>query len=298
MTHHLQDEPTPGTKGWRPRMVALDIDGTLVDMQGRISPAVDAAARRIVEAGAHVVLATGRGLTATRPVAEHFDLPKPYLVCSNGAVVVRLHPEAGGPPPAERDAEGIDNRGIEVIDLVTFDPAPVLRMLLARLPDALVAVEELGVGYRVNAPFPPGELTGRISVEPLEDLVNDPATRVILREPSIEAEQFLDVIDRVGLHGVSYYIGYTAWLDLAPDGVSKATGLAKVAERLGVRREDVLAIGDGDNDLEMLSWAGRGVAMGNAASEVKEAADDVTARVEEDGVALELSRWFDEVERL
>jgi hydroxymethylpyrimidine pyrophosphatase-like HAD family hydrolase len=277
-------------------MVALDIDGTLVDMQGHISPAVERATRRVVEAGAHVVLATGRGLTATRPIAEQFDLPKPYLVCSNGAVVVRLHPEAGGPTPEEPSAEGV-NRGVEVIDLVTFDPAPVLRMLLARLPQALVAVEELGVGYRVNAPFPPGELTGRISVEPLEDLVNDPATRVILREPSIEAEQFLDVIDRVGLHGVSYYIGYTAWLDLAPEGVSKATGLAKVAERLGIRPEDVLAIGDGSNDVEMLSWAGRGVAMGNAASEVKEVADDVTASVDEDGAALELSRWFDDAER-
>src|SRR5690606_16658695 len=188
----------------------------------------------------------------------------------------------------------VDDRGVEVIDLVTFDPAPVLRMLLARLPEALVAVEELGVGYRVNAPFPPGELTGQISIEPLENLVNEPATRVILREPSIEAEHLLDVIDRVGLHGVSYYIGYTAWLDLAPEGVSKATGLAKVAERLGIRREDVLAIGDGSNDLEMLSWAGRGVAMGNAAGEVKEVADDVTASVDDDGGALDLSRWFDD----
>ncbi|WP_115850065.1 HAD family hydrolase [Thermasporomyces composti] len=278
-------------------MVALDIDGTLIDLQGRISPAVERAARRVVESGAHVVLATGRGLTATRPVAEQFDLPKPYLVCSNGAVVVRLHPEAGSLASEGRSDGPVDDRGVEVIDLVTFDPAPVLRMLLARLPEALVAVEELGVGYRVNAPFPPGELTGRISIEPLENLVNDPATRVILREPSIEAEHFLDVIDRVGLHGVSYYIGYTAWLDLAPEGVSKATGLAKVAERLGIRREDVLAIGDGSNDLEMLSWAGRGVAMGNAASEVKDVADDVTASVDDDGVALELSRWFDDVDR-
>ena len=68
-----------------------------------------------------------------------------------------------------------------MVDMVTFDAGPVLRMLLARLPDALVAVEELGVGYRVNAPFPPGELTGEISVEPLERLIADPVTRVILR---------------------------------------------------------------------------------------------------------------------
>ena len=311
--------------GWRPKMVALDIDGTLVDVEQQMSDVVDAAVRKAVASGVHVVLSTGRGLTSARPLAEHFELFAPYLVCSNGAVTVRLHLDgmsagsrapgssSGGaaripsesPDPnritnrsAGNTSDGravgvVDENGVEMIDIVTFDPGPVLRMLLDRLPDALVAVEELGVGYRGNAPFPPGELTGEISIEPLERLIADPVTRVIVREPSIEVEHFLDVVDRVGLHGVSYYIGYTAWLDLAPEGVSKATGLAKVAERLGVAREDVLAIGDGNNDVEMLRWAGRGVAMANGAPEALEAADAVTASIEEDGVAVELSRWFD-----
>jgi hydroxymethylpyrimidine pyrophosphatase-like HAD family hydrolase len=260
---------------WRPRLVALDIDGTLVDPDNNFSPAVEAAVHAVLDAGAHVVLSTGRGLTATRPLAERFALPKPYLVCSNGAVTVRLHPEP------------------ELLDIVRFDPGPVLQLLLERMPDVLVAVEELGVGYRVNKPFPPGELTGQLVVEPLEKLVADPATRVILREPSNEAERFLDVIDRVGLHGVSYYIGYTAWLDIAPDGVSKATALEKIARRLDVDRADVLAIGDGANDVEMLAWAGRGVAMGNATPAVQEVADAVTKSRADDGVAVELARWFE-----
>ena len=260
---------------WRPRLVALDIDGTLVDPDNNFSPAVEAAVHAVLDAGTHVVLSTGRGLTATRPLAERLALPKPYLVCSNGAVTVRLHPEP------------------ELLDIVRFDPGPVLHLLLERMPDVLVAVEELGVGYRVNKPFPPGELTGQLVVEPLEKLVADPATRVILREPSNEAERFLDVIDRVGLHGVSYYIGYTAWLDIAPDGVSKATALEKITNRLGVDRADVLAIGDGANDVEMLAWAGRGVAMGNATPAVQEVADAVTKSRADDGVALELARWFD-----
>jgi hydroxymethylpyrimidine pyrophosphatase-like HAD family hydrolase len=261
--------------GWRPRLVALDIDGTLVDPDNNYSPAVESAVHAVLAAGAHVVLSTGRGLTATRPLAERLGLPKPYLVCSNGAVSVRLHPEP------------------ELLDVVRFDPAPVLRLLLERMPDVLVAVEELGVGYRVNKPFPPGELTGQILVEPLKLLVSEPATRVILREPAGDADRFLETIDRVGLHGVSYYIGYTAWLDIAPDGVSKATALEKVARRLGVAQADVLAIGDGQNDLEMLAWAGRGVAMGNAQPNVQETADAVTKSRADDGVAVELARWFD-----
>jgi hydroxymethylpyrimidine pyrophosphatase-like HAD family hydrolase len=301
VTARLTSESGPSAGKWRPRLVALDIDGTLVDVENQITPAVDAAVRLTAEAGAYVVLSTGRGLTATKPLALHFDLPLPYLVCSNGAVTVRLHPEgAPGPDgdahPIERGNPGlVAGPDVELVDIVTFDAGPVLRMLLAHLPDVLVAVEELGVGYRVSAPFPPGELTGELSVEPLERLIADPVTRVILREPSIEAEHFLSVVERVGVHGVSYYIGFTAWLDLAPEGVSKATGLAKVAERLGVRREDVLAIGDGTNDVEMLRWAGRGVAMGNAADEAVDAADHVTAPLEEDGVAVELSRWFADV---
>ncbi len=274
-------EPLPGR--WRPKLVALDIDGTLLDIENQISPAVHEAVR-LVAGSAHVVLSTGRGLTGTRPVAEQLGLTTPYLVCSNGAVTVRLHGE-----------NGRADRHVEMVDMVTFDAGPVLRLVLARLPDALVAVEELGVGYRVNAPFPPGELVGEISVEPLERLIADPVTRVILRQPSAEVEDFLDVVEEIGLHEVSYYIGYTAWLDIAPEGVSKATGLAKVAERLGVPREDILAIGDGNNDAEMLAWVGRGVAMGNAVPEVKQLADAVTATFDDDGVAVELSQWFDEV---
>lgn len=266
---------------WRPRLLALDIDGTLYNESYDISPRVEAAVRKVADQGVHIVLSTGRGLVGTRPLAERLALPDPYLVCSNGAVTVRLHSDA---EPDQR---------VEFIDVVTFDPEPVLQLLLQRLPDVLVAVEEIGVGYRVTAPFPPNELSGDYRVEPIETLMASPVTRVILRQPSSEAEEFLDVIDRVGLQDVAYYIGYTAWLDLAPKGVSKAHGLAKVADLLGVTHEDVLAIGDGNNDVEMLSWAGRGVAMGNATAEVQDSANDVTETIDEDGVALELSRWFD-----
>jgi len=117
-------------------------------------------------------------------------------------------------------------------------------------------------------------------------------TRVIIRDPESSVEEFMELAGSLGLHGTNYFVGYTAWLDLAPEGVSKASGLAQVADRLGVDVADVLAIGDGRNDLEMLAWAGRGVAMGQAPDEVKAVADDVTETLENDGVALELEQWF------
>src|SRR5699024_6318100 len=150
------------------------------------------------------------------------------------------------------------------------------------------AVEEIGIGYRINKPFPDGEINGKMIQQSVDELVADPVTRVIIRGPGSSAEDFAEMAKRVGLSGTNYFVGYTAWLDLAPEGVSKASGLEVVCDRLGVAREEVLAIGDGFNDLEMLRWAGRGVAMGQAPVEVQDAADDVTETVERDGVALEI----------
>ena len=275
------------TEGWQPKLVALDIDGTLfaaghgvasntVDEQ--ITPGVRAAVDRAIEAGAHVVLATGRSTFGITRVLDLLELPRSpgdtvLSVASNGSVTFSYPP-------------------VEVLSTVTFDASEVVRELLEHVPHALVAVEELGVGYRVNRHFPNGEITGEMIMQSVDELVAEPVTRVIIRDPDATAEEFIALAEQVGLHGINYYIGWTAWLDLAPQGVTKATGLQSIAEELGIGAEDVLAIGDGRNDVEMLQWAGRGVAMGQAPLEVQEAADDVTATVHDDGVAVELDRWF------
>jgi Cof subfamily protein (haloacid dehalogenase superfamily) len=269
--------------GWRPHAVALDIDGTLLHaphgsgvVDETVSPRVRAVVDRVVEQGVAVVLATGRSTFGITPVLEALGLDRVrgvLAVASNGSVTFSYPP-------------------VEVLDTVTFDASDVVRMLLEHVPQALVAVEEIGVGYRVNRHFPDGEITGEMTLQSVEELVAHPVTRVIIRDPDSSEQDFLDLADKVGLHGINYFIGWTAWLDLAPAGVSKASGLESVCRRLGVPGDQVLALGDGRNDLEMLRWAGRGVAMGQAPDEVKDAADDVTAAVEDDGAALELERWF------
>lgn len=254
-------------------MVALDLDGTVVAPDETIPDRVHRAVRAVVDAGVPVVLSTGRSVHATRPVAEALGLTEGWLVCSNGAVTATIDPPV-------------------VTDTVTFDARDAVRLLQEHLPGALIAVEELGIGYRVSAPFPPGELTGEQVVLDVDDLVAEPVTRVILRDPGKEPEHFLDVVGRLGLHDVSYAVGWSAWLDLAPQGVTKAAALDTVCERLGVEPAGVLAVGDGRNDLEMVRWAGLGVAMGHAPAELQDVADWVAPTFEQDGLAVVLERWF------
>jgi Cof subfamily protein (haloacid dehalogenase superfamily) len=277
-------EPVEPVDTFTPRLVALDIDGTLFAnvpstgvVEETMRPAVVEAVHRAYDAGAHVVLATGRSTSGITPVWDMIGLPpdgsQVLSVASNGSVTFSYPP-------------------LEVRATETFDASEIVAMLMQHVPNAAVAVEEVGVGYRINRPFPEGEITGTMTLQTVEELVAQPVTRVIIRDPHSSEEEFLALAEKLGLHGTNYFIGWTAWLDIAPEGVSKASALAAVAGRLGVDQADVLAIGDGRNDIEMLRWAGRGVAMGQAPLEVQEAADDVTETAENAGVAVELARWF------
>jgi HAD superfamily hydrolase (TIGR01484 family) len=273
--------------GWQPKLVALDIDGTIFSaghgvasntVEETVSPALKAAIDRAVEAGAHIVPATGRSTFGITRVLEMLELPRTpgdrvLAVASNGSVTFAYPP-------------------VEVLSTVTFDASEVVRQLVEHVPHALVAVEEIGVGFRVNRHFPEGEITGEMVLQSVDELIAEPVTRVVIRDPDATAEEFIELAERLGLHGINYYIGWTAWLDLAPAGVSKASGLQSICAELGVDASDVLAIGDGRNDVEMLQWAGRGVAMGQAPLVVQEAADFVTDTVQDDGAARELDRWF------
>jgi len=277
------EEQAPASLSKPPRLVALDIDGTLlkwVEGSGttheEIAPRVHAAVRRAAAAGAHVVLSSGRSPHGMTRIADLLDLGNAepaWIVASNGAVVFRYPP-------------------LEVVHEETFDARAAVAAVLAEHPEALVAVEERGVGYRVNRHFPDGELSGDMIITHVDDIVAGPVSRVIIRDPSATADDFIALASTLGLHGTDYVVGWTAWMDLSPVGVSKASGLAYVAEELDVAAEDTLAIGDGRNDLEMLAWAGRGVAMGQAVQEVLDAADAVTGTVNDDGAAEELERWF------
>jgi len=258
---------------WFPKLVALDVDGTIVNGENLVTGAVGSAIEAIRDRGAEVVIATGRSAPGVYDVLDKLRIDDGIAVSSNGAVVFDVDP-------------------FEVRHCVTFDAREAVDRILTKMPDAIVAVEDVGVGFRASRPFPMGEVSGSVTLDQLENLIREPVSRVVIRSMGHEPEEFHALVADLGLEDTNYFIGYSSWLDLAPVGVSKASGLQFVCAARGIDSADVLAVGDGHNDIEMLRWAGRGVAMGQAAEHVLEAADHVTAGVHEDGLALELARYL------
>jgi len=260
-------------------LIGLDIDGTLVHDDGYLSPEVVREVQRVKNLGHEVIIATGRAAANAVPVVRDLGIEHGFVVSSNGAVTVELDQE--------------HPKGFKMVDVVTFDPAEVLAELIENLPDAHFAVEDVDGSYRFHRPFPTYALGDQNFETPLEELMHHPVSRVVVLSPEHDVDEFLGLISKIGLASVSYAIGYTAWLDISPNGVTKASALEKQRQRLGIANEQVLVMGDGRNDIEMFQWAKKGggfaFAMGQAPEEVQLAATDVTSSVTDDGVARVLA---------
>ncbi|WP_129783340.1 HAD family hydrolase [Promicromonospora panici] len=250
-------------------LVALDIDGTLLGA-GVTVPAVTAdAVRDVRSSGHHVVLASGRSLVGVLPVARQLGVDQGWVVASNGAVVACVgHAFAGG---------------YRLEKVHSFDVGPVIRLARAALPDVQVGVEEIGWGYLVDRPFEPGLVNGQQRQVPDTELWAEPAPRVILRGDGVG-----ELLEPLRGLGVTPTPAGPDWVDVTPKRLSKATALERIRERIGVSQRSTLAVGDGVNDLEMITWAARGVAMGHAPAAVIDAADEVTGTIEEHGVVAVL----------
>ncbi|WP_026553187.1 Cof-type HAD-IIB family hydrolase [Arthrobacter sp. H20] len=253
------------------KLIALDVDGTLVDHDGNMTDEVMKAARAVVDAGHEVIIATGRSLGAALPIVEKIGLTRGYSVCSNGGVTLRIDPTLP--------------QGFEIIDRVTFDPRPALVALRERLPTAKYALEDDEGNFLATERFQDASFGSQTRTVEFEEMLDAAAVRVVVFSTDSTTEQFGEAVEAIGLHGVTYSVGWTAWLDIAAAGVTKASALELLRRRLDIDHAHTVAVGDGRNDIEMLAWAARGVAMGQSPHEVLAAATEVTASVDDDGAA-------------
>lgn len=253
-------------------MLALDIDGTLLRADGA-SPAVQRAVANAIEAGINVVIATGRGLAATRPVLQELRVQAGFSVTSNGSQTSHWSEITAG------------TFGFERLHEIFFHPEVTARAIIEALPNVLIGADDGDEGMRVSELFPQGELLNRQRQQPLAALLNTPTTRMIARAPWMERDEFEALLNSLLLTDVEYAVGWTSWADFTPAGCTKATALEVLAADLGVAEHGTVAIGDGTNDISMLKWAAHGVAMGGASQVVVEAAEATTGPVDFDGAA-------------
>jgi Cof subfamily protein (haloacid dehalogenase superfamily) len=260
-----------------PRVVATDLDGTIVRSDGTISTRTRDALAAAEKAGAMVVLVTGRPTRWLRGVADATG-HRGLAVCSNGAVVFDLHTEH------VVSAHPIDADSLRRVTAV----------LRAELPDLAFAVERVAEGFGHEPSYHPRWDSGDALVADLESLIATPVVKLLARHEEMSADDLLArargvVDDRTATLTHSSRDGL---LEICAAGITKASTLMTLCDRQGVSAKDVLAFGDMPNDLPMLEWAGHSVAVANAHPSVRAAVDEIAASNDEDGVAQVLARWF------
>jgi Cof subfamily protein (haloacid dehalogenase superfamily) len=262
---------------WKPRLIASDMDGTLLRGDDTVSEATLAELDRWRADAVPVVLATGRPPRWMQKIRE--VLGSGIAVCCNGAVLLDL----------ER---------FEIVDETALEPE-TLRSVTAglrrRLPDVWFAVE-YGLEFRHEPIYRPRwdvDVPG-VAVATLEEMVAAPAAKLLARSESADRDAFVSLVEEVvGDRATVTTSSGDALAEISAPGVTKATGLAAVAARHGIGPEDVVVFGDMPNDIAAFDWVreagGRAVAMAHAHPDLLLSATDVTASNEEDGVALFLA---------
>ncbi|MFE0592100.1 HAD family hydrolase [Micromonospora echinospora] len=275
-------DPTPPPTALRPvpRLVATDIDGTLLGPDRTLSPYTARVLERISTQGTPVVLVTGRPIRWLQVVYDQLHAPLP-AICANGAVVY---------DPAADEVLRADPLAPELL-------AEVARRLRAAVPGVSLAVEVVDSRQmRHEAHFPltwDADPTVIRAIETPEELLAAPAVKLLARAGVQDPDRFTSVVAEA-LAGLAEatHSSRSGLVEISASGVTKAAGLAWYCARQGLSARDVLAFGDMPNDVPMLTWAGRAVAVGNAHHAVLAIADEVTAANSEDGVAAYLDRVF------
>lgn len=254
------------------RLVATDLDGTLVHSDGSVSPRTVRALARAEEQGVDVVFVTGRPLRWARDVFEHVGGHGEAIV-SNGAL---LWDVAEDRPTLVRG----------ISPSVVLEVADRLR---EAVPGTTFAVETLeGIAlehaYLERYPVPEGSRRGTLA-----EILDGPTVKILARHEDLDPQDFWDLAEQCAGHLVEItWSSAGALLEMSGYGVTKASTLALVAEQRGITRDEVVAFGDMPNDLPMLAWAGTSYAMANAHPTVRAAADRIAPVNDEDGVAVVL----------
>jgi hypothetical protein len=271
-------------KGEKPmsKILVLDIDGTLTNSKKEITPKTKEAIAKAIEIGTVVVIASGRPTPGTRKVCEELELDKKggYVLSYNGARITEL-----------KSGKTVYQKTLEkkfIPEIYEYVLEKGIGMLTYENDDAITGTdidEYMELEARIN----------NIALRRVEDFVSYvdfDVNKCLLTAKSDYAEKIeKELAERYdGL--LSVYRSEPFFVEIMPKGVDKAATLSHLLEILDMKREDMIAVGDGFNDLSMIKFAGLGVAMENATDVVKEAADEITKSNDNDGVAEVINKFI------
>jgi len=260
------------------KLLALDLDGTLIGRDLTISPRTKSAIGQLIARGIIVTIATGRMFQSALPFAKELNISAP-LICYQGAMV-------GDPitkeilwhlpvplPLAKQAIEAVREEGLHVN---------------AYLDD------ELYVDH-VNEEAELYSIISKVEARPVGNLLTfldrDPTKLVIIGKPSEIDEITGKLSDKFG--SLLYVAkSYDRFCEVAHPDCGKGKALAQIAAKFGIAQSEVITIGDNPNDVDMLEWAGMGIAMANGTNEAKQAANWITGSIKEDGVAQAIEKFF------
>ncbi|MFJ6541958.1 HAD family hydrolase [Streptomyces sp. NPDC091385] len=261
------------------RLIATDLDGTLLRGDDTISPRTRAALTAAAEAGAAHIVVTGRAVPWTRHILDDLGY-EGLAVCGQGAQVY----DAG----QHRLLTSVTlDRKLAGVALAKIE-AEVGPLYIAASRDGLDGDVLVGPGYAVTGALPSTPFTD------VADLWTAPLNKLYIQHPRLNSDELAEAAQGAAGGFVTVVMAGEGIVELLPLGLSKATGLSLAARRLGMKAADTIAFGDMPNDIPMFAWSAHGVAMDNAHEDLRAVADEVTASNEDDGIAVVLERLLSE----
>lgn len=266
------------------KLLALDMDGTLLNSQKKISQENISAIHKAIKAGVKLVLCTGRPPFGVRPYYELLGLAQEdeYVIVDNGCAIHRTSDWA------VIDSVALDKQDIHYLYSLTQDSSIQLTLfdeehyfVIGKTPSPIVVRD---TGYVFTSPT-------EIS---LEEAVSGKYT--MFQAMFLAEKEIVDIFEEKYASDICQRFSGVRSQDVIyevmPAGVTKAFALEKLAQKLDIQAEEIMALGDANNDLEMLKFASLGIAMGNASDYVKSLADDVTDSNDENGVAKAIEKYL------
>ncbi|MET8814583.1 HAD family hydrolase [Streptomyces sp. NPDC004549] len=261
------------------RLIATDLDGTLLRGDDTVSPRTRAALAAATEAGAAHIVVTGRAVPWTRHILDDLGY-EGLAVCGQGAQVY----DAG----QHRLLTSVTlDRKLAGVALAKIE-AEVGPLYIAASRDGLDGDVLVGPGYAVTGALPSTPFTD------VSDLWTAPLNKLYIQHPRLNSDELAEAAQGAAGGFVTVVMAGEGIVELLPLGLSKATGLSLAARRLGMKAADTIAFGDMPNDIPMFAWSAHGVAMDNAHEDLRAVADEVTASNEDDGIAIVLERLLSE----